>query len=75
MDVSVFYGRTQELATLENWIVCDRCRLVAFLGMVGIGKTALSIKLIQQIQANFEYVIWRSVRNAHLPSPRLIFFR
>ena len=64
MDVSVFYGRTQELETLENWIVSDRCRLVALLGMVGIGKTALSIKLAQQIQANFEYIIWRSVRNA-----------
>jgi MinD superfamily P-loop ATPase len=32
--------------------------------MGGIGKTALSVKLAQQIQQQFEYVIWRSLRNA-----------
>lgn len=31
-DVSSFYGRAAELATLEQWIVSDRCRLVALLG-------------------------------------------
>ncbi|MBD1879553.1 NB-ARC domain-containing protein [Coleofasciculus sp. FACHB-T130] len=64
VDVSLFYGRTAELATLEHWIVSDRCRLVALLGMGGIGKTALSVKLAEQIQDNFEYVVWRSLRNA-----------
>ncbi|MBW4607924.1 MAG: hypothetical protein KME22_12040 [Hassallia sp. WJT32-NPBG1] len=61
---SVFYGRTEELVTLEQWIVNERCRLVAVLGMGGIGKTALSVKFSQQIQENFEYVIWRSLREA-----------
>jgi len=64
VDVSVFYGRTTELATLEQWIVDDRCRLVALLGMGGIGKTALSVKLAEQIQGEFEYVIWRSLLHA-----------
>jgi MinD superfamily P-loop ATPase len=32
--------------------------------MRGIGKTALSVKLAQQLQNQFEYVIWRSLRNA-----------
>ncbi|MBW4569584.1 MAG: NACHT domain-containing protein [Tolypothrix carrinoi HA7290-LM1] len=63
VDVSVFYGRTEELAVLEQWIVKDQCRVLALLGMGGIGKTALSVKLAEQIQEQFEYVIWRSLRN------------
>jgi WD40 repeat protein len=48
-DVSTFYGRTEELATLERWVLPDRCRLVGLFGMGGIGKTALSVKLAQQV--------------------------
>ncbi len=65
-DVSIFYGRTKELATLENWILSEECRLVAVFGMGGIGKTALSVKLAHQIQEQFDYLIWRSLR--HRPS-------
>ncbi|MDJ0719959.1 MAG: NACHT domain-containing protein [Prochloraceae cyanobacterium] len=63
-DVSFFLGRTEELKTLTHWILQDSCRLVALLGMGGIGKTALGVKLAQQIQGEFKYVIWRSLRNA-----------
>jgi len=61
---SGFYGRTEELSTLEQWILDQRSRVVGFLGMGGIGKTSLSVKLAQQIQNNFEYVIWRSLQDA-----------
>ncbi|MBD2775981.1 eIF2A-related protein [Iningainema tapete] len=62
-DVSVFFGRRSELDKLEEWIVKNHCRLVGIFGMGGIGKTALTVKLTQKIQDQFEYVIWRSLRN------------
>jgi WD40 repeat protein len=67
IDVSMFYGRSAEIDTLATWIERDRCRLIALLGMGGIGKTALSVKLAQQLAtANppFEFIIWRTLRNA-----------
>ncbi|MEM9807924.1 MAG: NB-ARC domain-containing protein [Cyanobacteria bacterium P01_D01_bin.56] len=64
IDVSTFYGRITELDTLQQWVVADGCRLVALLGMGGIGKTALSVKIAQRYQGEFEYLVWRSLRNA-----------
>jgi NB-ARC domain len=61
-DVSIFYGRTDEVAKLTQWITTDRCRLIALLGMGGIGKSALAVKLAEQLAPQFEKVIWRSLR-------------
>ncbi len=63
LDV-VLRGRRTELVELQQWIITDRYRLVAVLGLGGIGKTALATALARQIKDEFEYVIWRSLRNA-----------
>ncbi|MBE9210204.1 NACHT domain-containing protein [Nostoc sp. LEGE 06077] len=70
IDVSVFQGRTTELAKTQQWILQEGCRLLLLLGMGGIGKTAFSVKLAQEIQDQFDYVIWRSLRLS--PSPEQI---
>ncbi|BAY64502.1 WD-repeat protein [Calothrix brevissima NIES-22] len=63
-DVSVFYDRTQEMAQLKSWILEDSCRLLTVFGMGGVGKTILAAKLAKQIQGEFDYVIWRSLRSS-----------
>ncbi len=63
-DVSQFCGRESELETLKQWILNEHCRVIALLGMGGIGKTSISVELAQQIQSEFQFVIWRSLRNA-----------
>lgn len=60
-DIGNFYDRTQELTILEKWIVEERCRLVAILGISGIGKSAIAVQLLKQIQDKFECVVWRSL--------------
>jgi hypothetical protein len=62
--ISLLSDRTSELATLEKWIVQEKCTLAAISGLSGIGKTALSLHLIPKIQHNFEYIIWRSLRHS-----------
>ncbi|MEG3833567.1 NB-ARC domain-containing protein [Microcoleus sp. Z1_C3] len=62
-EISTFFDRTSELSTLENWIL-SRTRLITILGLSGIGKTALTLQLIPQIQHEFDCIIWRSLRNA-----------
>ncbi|MCC3531000.1 MAG: ATPase [Microcoleus sp. PH2017_22_RUC_O_B] len=59
--ISLLSDRTSELATLEKWIVQEKCNLAAISGLSGIGKTALSLHLIPQIQHHFDCVIWRSL--------------
>ena len=64
--ISEFYGRTTELATLKQWLIEDCCRLVTIYGMGGIGKTALSVKLVKEIEGKFDCVLWISLQKAPL---------
>jgi serine/threonine protein kinase len=49
LTVPTFYGREQEQASLYQWVVQQRCRVVSVLGMGGIGKSALVINVTQQL--------------------------
>ncbi|HEY9628209.1 MAG TPA: hypothetical protein V6C84_12990 [Coleofasciculaceae cyanobacterium] len=79
IDVSTFYGRTVELATLKRWILEEGCRSISILGMGGIGKTAISVKLAAEMAEErsqksglaaaptapaFQFILWRTLRNA-----------
>ncbi|WP_202218740.1 AAA family ATPase [Okeania sp. KiyG1] len=67
-EIINFYGRTEELSTLSKWIVSDRLRVISLLGISGIGKTTLSLQLIQEINGfgdqtpTFNYIIYRTLR-------------
>jgi hypothetical protein len=70
-EIFTFYGRTSELTTLQNWITDEHCRLIALLGISGIGKTALAIRLTEQIKTHFDYIIYRSLRFSPPPDATL----
>ncbi len=70
-EILSFYGRENELTTLHNWILEKHSRLIAILGMRGIGKTTLAIQLIEQIKPQFDYIIYRSLRFSPTPETTL----
>src|SRR3989475_5492575 len=63
LDVPAFYGREEELARLSQWVAEARCRVVSVLGMGGIGKSALAVTAMHRLAAQFEVVLWRSLRD------------
>ncbi len=71
VDITFFYGRQEELKNLSAWIEDDRCRLIAMVGMGGLGKTALSVKLAKNLEDQFDFVVWRSLNTAKPPEELL----
>jgi hypothetical protein len=61
-EITDFYGRIDESNTLKTWLIQDCHRIITLVGIIGIGKTTLAIKVIEQIQMQFEYIVYRSFR-------------
>jgi hypothetical protein len=57
-----FYNRENELATISNWVFKQNTRLIAVLGLGGIGKTTLVKRFIDLNLEQFEVVIWKSLK-------------
>jgi len=66
--LGAFYGRSEALVTLKQGLVAERAHLMMVQGIGGIGKTALGVKLVQEIAPDFDQVIWRSLRDKPSPS-------
>ncbi|MGB8689885.1 MAG: NB-ARC domain-containing protein, partial [Microcoleus sp.] len=64
-ELNYNYGRNSETSTLKEWILENQTRLITIYGLSGIGKTALTLKLISEINTQFDYIIYRSLE--HLP--------
>ena len=71
-DTMGFVGRADELALLGHWVLEERCRLVALVGMGGIGKTSLAARLAEDVAPSFERLYWRSLRDAPPASEWLV---
>ncbi|NCQ86342.1 MAG: ATP-binding protein [Microcystis aeruginosa W13-18] len=54
------YGRNLEISTLKEWLN-NKTRLITIYGLTGIGKTALTLKLVSEIAPQFDYIIYRSL--------------
>src|SRR5436305_1276083 len=71
LEVSIFYGREEEISHLTQWVIQEHCHVVSVLGMGGIGKSALAVSSMYRLAVGtaacrcpFEVVIFRSLRDA-----------
>ncbi|NES96679.1 MAG: ATP-binding protein [Desertifilum sp. SIO1I2] len=62
-ELQCLYNRSAEIITIKHWIVKEKIRIITLFGLPGIGKTALAREIVEQIKANFDFVVWRNCTN------------
>jgi len=63
-DPKLSYDREQELLLMQQFVFVEKCSLVGIIGVAGVGKTNFAAKFVQVSKNKFEYIFWRSLRNA-----------
>ncbi len=61
---SHFYGYARELAILRRCVTVERASLLGLWGLSGMGKTALMKRLGEEVQDQFDTIIWRSLEHS-----------
>ncbi|MDX2211854.1 MAG: NACHT domain-containing protein [Oculatellaceae cyanobacterium bins.114] len=61
-----FYTHTSLLNRLNDVVRVNLCRLLSLYGVSGFGKTAIALQLALKVRDQFEFVIWRSLKQAPL---------
>ncbi|NEQ38119.1 MAG: ATPase [Okeania sp. SIO3I5] len=70
-DLEYCCDRSHELDTLKNLLLEKRTRLITISGISGMGKTAIALQLLSEIEDKFDYIIWRSLRGSPTPETTL----
>ena len=66
--VSTFCDRATELTQAQKFLIQERFPLVAVLGMAGMGKSVFTVRLVEQIASNYDYIIWRNLSLRSIPT-------
>jgi len=59
-----FFGRQHALAQLRTWLIGEHCRLIAILGLGGMGKSTLAARTMADVAEAYDVVVWYSLLNA-----------
>lgn len=62
-NIDKFYGREEEQRYLMQWINEAHCKVVAIIGIGGIGKTSLAARFVRTVYRQFDAVFWHSLRD------------
>ena len=68
-DVTTFFGYEEEYGSASQAVETG-CSMLVLHGMGGVGKTFLTAKIVKEYSANFDKLLWISLRNA--PSLRQV---